>query len=89
MISIPLSDEDWERVSSLFSRDETPRRGRPASSARQVLNAILWVVTRGEKWRHLPSTFPPQQTCYGIYLDWRKSGALAEALDVLAPTTAR
>lgn len=64
MVAIPLSDEDWSRISHLFTEDTVPRFGRPRRAAREVLDAVLWVIVNGEKWHHLPPAFPPQQTCY-------------------------
>jgi hypothetical protein len=49
VLDIPLSDEAWKRASHLLCRDLKRRSGRPARDPRDVLNAILWVVTRNEK----------------------------------------
>jgi hypothetical protein len=59
MISIPLSDDDWSRVSYLFVEDEVPRFGRPRRNAREVLDAVLWVIVNGEKWHRLPPMLSP------------------------------
>jgi transposase len=71
MTGFELSDSDWERVAHLFVGGTTGR-GRPRSDSR----AILWVKRTGEKWHRLPDTYPPQQTCYGKYLLWRRTGLL-------------
>lgn len=75
MLEIPLSDADWARVQSLFP-EPVATRGRPRRSDREILNAILWLQQRNEKWHRLPATFPPQQTCYLRYMAWKKSGVL-------------
>ncbi|MBU7440223.1 transposase [Paraburkholderia fungorum] len=87
MLEIPLSDEDWSRVSHLFTENAAPRPGRPRRAARQVLDAVLWVIVNGEKWHHLPRTFPPPQTCYVKYLTWRKLGFLDEVFRTLEITS--
>jgi transposase len=75
MLELPLSDTDWARVRDLFP--EPPAgRGRPRRSDREILNAILWLLQRKEKWHRLPGTFPPQQTCYLRYMTWKRNGVL-------------
>jgi Putative transposase of IS4/5 family (DUF4096) len=83
VIDIPLSDTAWERVSHLLRRDAKRRIGRPTRDPREVLNAILWVTTRNEKWHRLPAHFPPSQTCYIKWLQWRRVGLMAKILDEL------
>jgi transposase len=75
MLAIPLSDDDWARVSHLFA-EPSNRHGRPRSDPRQLLNSILWVFVNGEKWHHLPATFPSQQTSYNRWLQWRRDGVI-------------
>ena len=82
MYSLPLSDDAWHRVSPLFD-EEHPCRGRRRRDSREVLNAILWVVTRGEKWHHLPHGSPPSQTCYSKWLLWKRSGVMSQVLNEL------
>ncbi|SDR40493.1 Putative transposase of IS4/5 family [Paraburkholderia fungorum] len=82
MLEIPLSDTDWARVEGLFP--ELPStRGRPRRSNREILNAILWVQQQKEKWHRLPATFPPQQTCYLRYTEWKKTGVLERVNELL------
>jgi transposase len=86
MLELPLSDDTWARISHLFKFDPQKRFGRPARHPREVLNAILWVVTRNEKWHRLPATFPPSQTCYIKWLQWRRDGRMSAVLDELGLT---
>jgi putative transposase len=41
---------------------------------RRVIDAIMYVVTHGNKWRGLPSDFPPWQTVYRYFVDLQKRG---------------
>ncbi|WP_143752244.1 transposase [Burkholderia sp. SRS-W-2-2016] len=82
MLEIPLSDADWARVESLFPVP-APSRGRPRRSDRDILNAILWLQLRKEKWHRLPATFPPQQTCYLRYIGWKRTGILKQVNEIL------
>jgi transposase len=82
MLQIPLSDADWARVQRLFPEPPSAR-GRPRRSDREILNAILWLLQRKEKWHRLPGTFPPQQTCYLRYMTWKKTGVLEQVNELL------
>jgi transposase len=83
-----LTDSEWTRVEHLF--DETRQRkgaGRPAANPRAILDAIRWIQQTGERWLYLPSTFPPQQTCYMKFLQWRKDGRIQEVERLLGVST--
>jgi len=86
MLDLPLSDDAWARVSHLFKQNPQKRFGRPARHPREILDAILWVITRNEKWHRLPATFPPSQTCYIKWLQWRRAGLMSVILDELGLT---
>ncbi|WP_429353195.1 transposase [Paraburkholderia sp. 32] len=67
----------------MFPHDVKRRFGHSAHDPRHILNAILWVVMRREKWHRLPACFPPSQTCYIKWLQWERSGLMARVLDAL------
>ncbi|WP_204139911.1 transposase, partial [Halomicronema sp. CCY15110] len=49
--------------------------GRPRTvDVHAVLNAILYVLVEGVRWRALPGDFPPWQTVYTYFRNWRKDG---------------
>lgn len=49
--------------------------GRPRSvSMWAVINAILYVVVQGCKWRDVPGGFPAWQTVYTYFRNWRNDG---------------
>ena len=48
--------------------------GRPALRQHAVLNALWFVAVTGVQWRLLPREFPPWQTVYAQYVQWRKTG---------------
>ncbi|WP_109481169.1 transposase [Paraburkholderia sp. C35] len=79
-----LLDEDWKLVETLFTQDEVQSVGRRRGDPRQILNAILWIETTGASWKHLPANFPPTQTCYKKYLEWRRDGTLSKVHELLA-----
>ncbi len=58
-----LTDEQWGLIKRHIPRAK--KGGRPRSTnMRRVVDAILYVVTHGCKWRGLPKDFPPWETVY-------------------------
>ncbi len=52
--------------------------GRPRrTSLRTVIDGILYVLRSGCPWRMLPKDFPPWQTVYGYFREWRIIGLWA------------
>ena len=71
-----------EITAAQFARIEgcLPRqRGNVSLSNLQVLNAILYVVEHGCKWRGLPKRFGNWHTIYTRMSRWAKSGVLERA----------
>jgi transposase len=50
---------------------------------REIVDAILYVVDNGIKWRALPADFPPWSTVYKHFADWERQGATQDLLDAL------
>lgn len=68
-----LTDEQWGLIKRHIPRAK--KGGRPrATNMRSVVDAIMYVVTHGCKWRGLPKCFPPWETVYRYFVDWRKRG---------------
>lgn len=68
-----MTDAEW----ALIARQLPPRRrlGRPRSTdLRQVVEAILYVLSTGCQWRALPREFPPRSTVQGYFYAWRDTG---------------
>jgi transposase len=70
-----------------FLRDLLPEAkpgGRPRSvDLWDVLNAILYVLVEGVRWRSLPGDFPVWQTVYTYFRNWRKDGTWVKLHDHL------
>ena len=49
-----------------------------------MLNAVLWVLRSGARWKDLPAHFPPYQTCHRRYQGWVRPGAWRVVLKALA-----
>jgi putative transposase len=69
-----LNDNQWVLIAPLLPQRKT-RRGRPRTwTYRDILEAILYIVRGGCGWRLMPHDFPPWQTVYGYYWQWRNNG---------------
>ena len=78
-----LTDQQWELIKDLVP---TARRGgRPrTTSARQIINAVFYVTRTGCAWRYLPKQYPPWQTVYDYFCQWREQGAWRKIHRMLA-----
>ena len=60
------------------------RGGRQEKHCRRVIvDAIVYLVDNGIKWRALPADFPPWQTVYKRFAIWEKVGATQRILDAV------
>ena len=79
-----VTDQQWEWIQDCFPERKEPR-GRPRTPARDVLNAIFWILRSGAPWRDLPEHHGPWQTIYHHFNAWRRErvfDALMGALQV-------
>jgi len=68
-----MTDAEWR----LIARRLPPRRrlGRPREvDLRNVVEAILFILSTGCQWRALPREFPPYSTVQGYFYAWRDTG---------------
>ena len=80
MYQSDLKDKEWKFIEHHFF--PVDRRGNAHKHDKQtIVNAILYVVEGGVKWRMLPKDFPPWQTVYDHFSRWNKSGVWESALD--------
>lgn len=68
-----LSDGEWELLKPLVPGPKPGGRPR-AHPARELLDAVFYVVRGGCAWRLLPHDFPPWQTAYHYFRAWRIDG---------------
>ena len=77
-----LTDSQWEAVEPLFAgmrNRQWPKR--------ELLNAMLYKVDNGCKWRNLPHDFPPWKTVYSFFRRAKISGLWDELLQFLVGIT--
>lgn len=74
-----LTEAQWALAERLFARPD-PRGQRERHPRRRVVEAILYVLREGCRWRALPHDFPPWPTVYDHFRRWQKRGVWQEAV---------
>lgn len=64
-----LTDAQWETIEPFFSNLRVYKWPK-----RELVNATLYLVDNGCKWRNLPHDFPPYSTVHSFYRRARLSG---------------
>lgn len=77
-----LTDAQWARLEPLL-RPARKTRGRPPTTARTIINALLYVTRGGIPWRFLPKEYGPWQTVYGTLRRWQDAPLLEATNDPL------
>ena len=77
-----LTDSQWDLSKELISPAKPGGRLRTLDM-RQVLNAILYVVVGGIKWRMLPREYPKWKSVYPYCRQWRDPGTWQRLHDTL------
>ena len=74
-----MTDTQWDVVLQVFPASPSNNRGRPREhSIREILNAILYILTAGCVWRLFPHDLPPWKTAYHYFRLWSKNGTLKQ-----------
>lgn len=69
-----LSDEQWLRIEAVLPKKKTKAGGRPRVHDRRTFEGVLWVLSKGNKWSHLPEKYGSYVTCWRRFNEWEKSG---------------
>jgi len=68
-----VTDEEWALIEAELPA--VKKLGRPRTTAlREVVNALLYMLTTGCQWRQLPKEFPPFSTVQRFFYRWRDDG---------------
>src|SRR5207237_5947674 len=83
---VRLSDEQWERIREHFPEENIPegRAGRKPVPAREVLEAVLWILNTGAQWHMLPQCYPHYKTAHRRFQIWCRSEVLRQVLTDIA-----
>ena len=79
-----LTDSQWAIIAPLFKGMREYKY-----SKRELLNAVLYVVDNGCKWRALPHEFPAWQTVYSFFRRAKETGLWDKILQHLVEVTRR
>ena len=66
-----MTDSQWKIIHSLLNFLGYSDEGRKYSM-REIVDAVLYLVDNGTKWRNLPKDFPPWKTVYYHFSKWSK-----------------
>jgi len=77
-----LTDSQWEVIAPLFKGMREYKY-----SKRELLNAVLYIVDNGCKWRALPHEFPAWQTVYSFFRRAKETGLWDKILQHLVGVT--
>jgi transposase len=77
-----LTDEQWEIIEPMLPLIKEPGR-IPKHPFRDIVDAILYIDRSGCSWRQLPVDFPPWQTVYGWFRQWKARGVTDRILQEL------
>ena len=67
-----LSDEQFDQIKGLLPANG--RRGGQWKDHRLMIDAILWALSDGGRWRNLPKEFGPWQSAYDRFRRWTRRG---------------
>jgi putative transposase len=77
-----LTDVEWHWIEEFLPPEKGGGRHRD-TDLRAVVNGILYLLRSGCSWRMLPKEYPPWQTVYEYFSQWRKDGTLTRMHDAL------
>lgn len=82
-----LTDEQWQLIADIIDPPPKSLAGRqPTISRRLILDAILYLLREGCRWRSLPTQYPNWSTVYGYFRQWLADRVFFTAYTVLHTT---
>ena len=70
-----ISDSVWEQIEPLLPPELPGSNGdSPLTDDRKVMEAILYVLHAGCKWKEIPHSLGTPNTIHDRYKEWRKAG---------------
>ena len=78
-----VTDQEWQLLHPQLPKAHPPgSRGRPREAdLREIINALFYLLRTGCQWRNLPHEFPPWQTVYTYFRNWKREGHWKEIHD--------
>ena len=76
--STNLTENQWQVIINIFP-DERKRK----HSLREIFDGLFYLLKTGCQWRMIPINFPPWNTIYYYYRQWKNNGLIEEIHEVL------
>ena len=70
-----VTDEQWPLIEPHLPAARPGGRPRK-TDMRDVVDAVLYILRTGCRWRYLPVDFPPKSTVWRYFDQWRRGGTL-------------
>lgn len=77
-----LTDTQWEMIEEYFRQDKNSDHHK-----RTLINAVLYLIDNGCKWRAIPHDYPKWSTVHSFYYRARVSRLWERVLDALVKKT--
>ena len=77
-----VTDFEWEVVKNLIPKAKKGG-GKRRADMRQILNTCFYLTKTGCQWRMLPREYPPWETVYWYFANWKKDGTWEKIHDTL------
>jgi transposase len=70
-----LTDEEWALVEPMVPPAKRGGNKRQVD-IREMLNGLLYILSRGCQWQAMPKDLPPKSTVHGYFVRWRDDRTL-------------
>ena len=80
-----LTDEEWAALKAALDAVRSPRR-RPMKDERQTVEAVVWRLRNGAKWRAVPAELGPWARAAHLHIRWSRLGVWERAFERLRGT---
>ena len=77
-----LGDDEWAALKAALDEARSGT-GRPLRDERTVVEAIVWRMRNGAKWRSLPERFGPWWRAAQLHIRWSHAGVWERAFEHL------
>jgi transposase len=77
-----LTDDEWAHIAPLIPPAK-PGGNKRSVNVREVMNAIMYILSTGCQWRAIPKDLPPRSTVHNYFIWWQCDGVLDRIHDAL------
>jgi transposase len=77
-----LTDDEWAHIAPLIPSAKSGGNKRSVD-VREVMNAIMYILSTGCQWRAIPKDLPPRSTVHNYFIWWQCDGVLDRIHDAL------